>query len=178
MTLPPGSFFLKRVQFPVRADPGNGFRQQRFPRKTAGSPHGAFPDFKDPPSLGKQGLAVSVIPVPVAGDFVTPELRPGSRQPEQMTVMAMPETAVNQNDSLPAGQNDIGSSWQLSVMKAVAESFCMQGFTEQDLGFRILAPDPGHHAAADSRRDNVSQWELPRWLMKAPSCAQDLQGSA
>lgn len=95
-----------------------------------------------------------------------------------MTVMAMPETTMHQNDSFPAGQNDIGPSWQLPVMKTVSESFCMQGFAKQDLGFRILAPDPGHHAAADSRRDNVSQWELPRWLLKAPFCALDLQGFA
>jgi len=74
-------------------------------------------------------LAVSVISIPVAGDFGPPKFRPSSGQPEQMTVMAMPETAMNQNHSFPAGQNDIRPPWQFPVMKTVAESFCMQGFT-------------------------------------------------
>lgn len=76
----------------------------------------------------KQGLAVSIIPLPVTGDFGPPELCPGFGQPEQMTVMAMPETALNQNHSFPAGQNDIRPPWQLPVMKTVSESFCMQSF--------------------------------------------------
>ena len=59
-------------------------------------------------------------------------------------------------------------------MEMITKSFCMQGLAEEDLRFRILATDPGRHAATNIRRNNVSQWKCTRRLMKIPFCISDI----
>lgn len=51
-------------------------------------------------------------------------------------------------------------------MQPVSESSSMQGLADEKLGFGILSPDTGHHAASGFRRNYIRHWlpadPLPR----------------
>jgi hypothetical protein len=57
----------------------------------------------------------------------------------------MPETAVNENNSLPARQNDVGLAWNVSAMQSEAISERMQKAAHDELRRRIHGLDTSHH---------------------------------
>ena len=68
-----------------------------------------------------------------------------------MTVVPVPETAMYKYHCPSRREHKVRLSRQLAVVKAIAEAECMQSVPNDDLRLCILAPDSGHHPAADSR---------------------------
>jgi hypothetical protein len=60
-------------------------------------------------------------------------------------MVSVPETAMNEDNSLIPGENNVGFAGKLSAVQAEAESFGKQLLAEQEFGLCILPPDAGHH---------------------------------
>ncbi len=78
-----------------------------------------------------------------------------------MAVVAMPETAVYEDYRPSRREDKVRLSRQLVVVKAIAEAERMQSAPDDNLRLCILAPDSGHHPAADSRGDHISHGREP-----------------
>lgn len=87
----------------------------------------------------------------VSGDLGLPEVLTCRRPFEKMAVVPMPETAVYEDHRLSRRKHKVRLSRQLAVVKVVAKAECMQSAPDDNLRLCILAPDSGHHPAADSR---------------------------
>ena len=81
----------------------------------------AFPDGSDAPAVCCERRSGFRIPVRVAPDFLSPELRAGLRKPEQRTVMAVPETAMNKENGSELRKYEIGTTGKAPDVKAVSE---------------------------------------------------------
>lgn len=73
-----------------------------------------------------------------------------------MTIMPVPETAMNQHYSLSFRKNQIRFSGKLAVMQAVAEAERVQRLANNKFRLGVLAPDARHHPAANIGRNNIS----------------------
>ena len=60
----------------------------------------------------------------------------------------MPETTVNENNALPGWKNQIGGSWKIFLMKAIAIAEPVEEGAYLQLQSGVLALDAGHVAAA------------------------------
>jgi len=61
----------------------------------------------------------------------------------------MPEATVDEDNDAMLRKNNIRPTGQSRTVHSVSESLAVQEAPKEALRFRILAPDPGHHAAAD-----------------------------
>ncbi len=68
---------------------------------------GALPDHGMTPACFIQSLQRLLIPHGIAVQLLTPEVSSALRPPEQAALVAMPEAAMDENDSTEAGQNNI-----------------------------------------------------------------------
>lgn len=107
----------------------------------------AFPYRSDAPAVIQQSLPYPGVVCAVAGDFCGPEFSTRSRQPEQRAVMPVPEAAMDEDDRTSSRKNDVGFSWQVPAVDAKPESPAVQQASDQLLGLRVAAANPGHHAA-------------------------------
>src|SRR4051812_35447677 len=71
----------------------------------------ALPDHADAPAAVPKLLPDRAIPIDVAGDLVSPELCAALRPLEQVTAMAVPEAAVDEQHCPPARENKVGTPW-------------------------------------------------------------------
>jgi hypothetical protein len=71
--------------------------------------------------------------------------------------MLVPETAMDENDSTPARQNDIGPAWEVPAMQAKPQPFPVKECSNDFFGFRILPANAGHHPAARNAIDYICQ---------------------
>lgn len=76
--------------------------------------------------------------------------------------MAMPEAAVNENHSTVFRQHDIRFSRQAFDVQTVAETLGEQGLADDQFRFCVLAPDAGHHPAADFLRNDIGHGQARR----------------
>jgi hypothetical protein len=80
-----------------------------------------------------------------------PRHRALGRIGEPAAWVAMPETAMNQDDQSSTGENDVGSAGKIAPMKPEANSKPVQDSADGDFRSRILRPNPGHHSASFGR---------------------------
>jgi len=71
----------------------------------------------------------------------------------------MPEAPMDENRRAVSRKYEIGATWQSGNVRSVPQPFPEQPLPDRELGFRILAPDAGHHAAANGRRDDIRHRE-------------------
>ena len=62
--------------------------------------------------------------------------------------MAVPEATMHEADGSETMERKIWPSREFPIMESVSESSRMQGFSENQFGFRILAADLRHHPGA------------------------------
>ena len=62
--------------------------------------------------------------------------------------MAMPKTAIYENNGLVTGEYHIWFAGQFSIMKAISETLRMQPPSYQEFGFGVPAPDSRHDLTA------------------------------
>lgn len=91
----------------------------------------AFPDDDDGPAFGLQLAPDFLVTLLVAGDFRLPKLGVGFRNIGVLTVfVAMPKTAVDEDDGAVLGEDDIGSSRETLIVDAIAESLVPECMTQ------------------------------------------------
>jgi hypothetical protein len=60
----------------------------------------------------------------------------------------MPKTTVDEQDTMPFSEHNIGASWQVCGVKAVAKAEAIQSTTNQNFGSGVLDPNCGHEGAS------------------------------
>ena len=69
--------------------------------------------------------------------------------------MTVPETAMDQDDGLEAGKNQIRLARKAFVMEPVAEPSLVELRPQQAFGQGVLAFDVGHHPGSDFGGDDI-----------------------
>ncbi len=73
-----------------------------------------------------------------------------------MTIVAMPEAAMREDDRLVAGKDNIRLSGKGAIMQPKAKPHRMEPFAQQKFRLRVGTTDTRHHPAANLSRDDVS----------------------
>ncbi len=102
------------------------------------------PDCENPPALILELPAIARINLPVAVNFISPELFPGCGPLEQIAIVPVPETTVYKNHSIIFREDQVGLSWQTFVVKFVTESFGEKRLTNKQFRPGIFALHIGH----------------------------------
>jgi len=85
-------------------------------------PQGAFPNGHNAPALGSQLEQVLLVVFGVPGYLASPELRIGFGPLEEMALVPMPETPVNENNGPVLREDKVGASGQVALVQPVAKS--------------------------------------------------------
>lgn len=115
----------------------------------------AFPHSQNTPAVLLQLADRAVVTRAVAFNFFLPEFLPCGGPLEQMTVMAMPEAAVDEDHGAVFRKDKVGPSRQPAVMQPIPESFCMQRAPDEQLRGGIAAPDTAHVETALLCRQDI-----------------------
>lgn len=78
-----------------------------------------------------------------------------------MTIMSMPETAMNEDYCSMFGEHKVRLARQALVMEDIAKAFSVQASPDNHFRLGILAPDARHHPASDFGRNDVSHRQKP-----------------
>lgn len=117
--------------------------------------YGAFPYYDNSPAHLFKLSADACISFDIGREFGLPEFDvAGGGCCEATAWMAVPETSVNENRDFVLGKQDIRLPWQLGVQPKT-QSRSMQEAAHDQLGFRVLATDAGHHPAARGGINNI-----------------------
>jgi hypothetical protein len=117
---------------------------------------GMLPDTHHAPSESFEGLGLALVPGDVGRELVGPEIVPCSWS-NVVFGAAMPETAVNEDGDLSAGEDDVGSSCGGLVMEAIASISTPQGLSENVFRSGVLGAYARHHLGASERHDASSR---------------------
>ena len=120
-----------------------------------GQPDRAFPDDGDAPAGIAQGAQVAQVAGTVAEYLLAPETDIARRWPVVTAGMAMPEAAMDQDDSPVPCQLQVGTAGKATGVRAVAKAAREKPGADEELGLRVRAVDAGHHAAAGGFGDGV-----------------------
>ena len=71
--------------------------------------------------------------------------------------MPMPETAVDEDDLAPTGEDQVGRAGQVAAMQAEAVAEGVDQATDGELGAGVLAADAGHAFGALGGGEAVHQ---------------------
>ena len=69
--------------------------------------------------------------------------------------MPVPETAVNEAHRAESAEHEVGSAGEPSIVQAISEAACVDRPAKNELGARVPASDPGHHARTGRAIDYV-----------------------
>ncbi len=116
-----------------------------------------FPDRGHTPARFQQRLNGPVVILDIAADLLAPERLSRRRPSEQMTVVPVPEAAVNEDNGLIPGKDKIRFPGQLFCMQPVAQPGRMKRFADQELRPGIPSFNSRHVAAAGRGVVNVHQ---------------------
>ncbi len=112
-------------------------------------PDFAFPKREDFPAFPSKGYRGTPVPQLIGQDLGRPEVGPGFRNLEVLaSLVAMPEAAVDEEDGLVFGKNDVGFTRDVLHMKTESETFCRKCLPDNEFGLRVLTPDSRHHFAS------------------------------
>jgi hypothetical protein len=117
-------------------------------RETLSSLQSALPDVADAPAILQQLLANFDVTADVSTDLFSPELLLSFRPSEQMTVMAVPETAVDEDHGFAASEDQVGFAGELRVVEPITPTERVQSPSDEQLRLCVSAPDRCHVAAA------------------------------
>jgi hypothetical protein len=144
------SYRLRAPDFKVKGTAAKPFSEEengcldllRFPERT-------LPDRCHAPSTLQKRGANGTVPGDICSKLRLPELQ-ASRWGGGIaaTLMAMPETAMHEDDRLAFRKHEIWSSHDSFRMQPVPEAARMERPPKSQFRLRVLSPDPGHHPGA------------------------------
>jgi len=117
--------------------------------------HTALPDGHDAPAHGQQGFADLLIPLSVCSQFLFPESFAGSWPFKKMTLMSMPETTMNEYNSIISWKHKVWLAWKIFIIKSEAVSTGMNTFADQKFKLGICPADSSHHPTARRSVNNI-----------------------
>lgn len=104
------------------------------------------------------------IPFEVACEFLFPEFGVCFGQcGVPASLVAVPETAVNEDRCLVFGQDDVGLPRELRVVEPEAETCAVQRLPNTHFWGGVLSLDTGHHARSGTYIYDVGQRLRPSW---------------
>ena len=166
--VPHKSLSLFPDHFPV--DFLQGFSPVCFP------PDPAFPYCYYFPSKLFQFSSIFLVPLPVPADLDFPELHIRGRDPEiSAAFMPVPETTMDEYDSLVFREHDIRMPRKPFVILPVSKSFRKKVLPDNNFRFRVPAMDTRHVQASLFRCQGV-HLSLPQ--KKSGCCSQATSGKS
>ena len=124
----------------------------------------ALPDDMGLPALAFQRRQRGFVASGVAADLGEPVVAIACRHPgPARTVVAMPETAVNEDDGLAGGEGEVGFSRQVRAAKTETEAEGVGGAANGELGRRVGRLHCSHDSGAFERREDVGHQDLARY---------------
>jgi len=111
-----------------------------------------------PAGAPKQG-DLAAVARNVGGELCGPETSASCRgRREPAALVPMPETAVDENDGVPAGKDEVGSAGEIAVARArdrEPETKAVQQAADDQLGAGAALPNAPHQLAALGRGERV-----------------------
>src|SRR3546814_14240831 len=101
----------------IRRPPRSTRTDTLFPTRRSSD----LPDNSSSDAQGPQRFLASLIDLPVTINFRGPEVGAGRGQPEQMTVVPVPETAMGKQHRAISRKDQIGLARQTAIMKTEPE---------------------------------------------------------
>ena len=106
----------------------------------------ALPDDSHSPSGFQKKTPVPRVAVHVGLELRLPEfLTSGGGGGVRAPCVSVPETAVNEAHGSEPTKHEIGGTRQPSVVKTIPQTACVESPAENDFGYSVPAPNPGHH---------------------------------
>ncbi len=122
----------------LHLDTGNGLVQNSLLQLT-------FPDNDDKPALGLQLAPDLLVSLLVPGHLCCPKVSVGHGDSVVLTALvAVPEAAVNKDDSMVFGEDDVWSSRQTFIIDAIPEAQTPESMAQLYLRGSILGSVMGH----------------------------------
>lgn len=118
---------------------------------------GAFPDNGNAPAFAPQLFIIFLIPRDIPGNLFAPELFPGLRPFEQITVMAVPEATIHEDHSMVFRKDQIRLARQSFQAKTIAKTAGIQPAANYQLRLCIPAMYRSHIPATGFFVMNISQ---------------------
>ena len=115
----------------------------------------AFPHGQYTPTLFSQNLHVPFITFHVSIKLQIPILPVRSWSFGSFTVMLVPVTAMDKDDLIAAGKNQIWFSWKIFSVQSISESQAMNQPPYSDFKIRINSMHVPHYCATLCRVENV-----------------------
>ena len=78
-----------------------------------------------------------------------------------MAIVAMPETAMDEDYGPIPGKHKVGLARQALVVEQIAKALCMEASPDNHFRFGIFAADARHHPASDFGRNDISHKRQP-----------------
>lgn len=145
----------------IALEPANNRAEKCFVIKCVAPAQRAFPDAGNAPArCGKSRNGAEVI-VPVAVNFCLPEIRAGGWQAEKRAVVAMPETAMYEQDGVKTWHHDVRFAGKVADVKAETKSVAVQETADVTFWLCVRTAYAAHHAAARGRIDDVGHGARP-----------------
>lgn len=133
---------------PVRHIPGNLL--------STPLPDRAFPDHLHAPPCSSERNNVPFVPGDILLELARPEVRSRrGRGREAASPVPVPEAAMHEDHRSVGGKNKIGSARKPLAVKPVPEAHSMQVPPQFQFRFRVLTPNPRHHARPGCSIDHV-----------------------
>jgi hypothetical protein len=119
-------------------------------------------------------VVITFVTLAIALDLLVPERGVGRRLFEQVAIVAMPKTAMHENNGAVLGKRKVRPAGKFRIVQAIPESEHEQRMPDCYFDSCIFSTNPGHHAAPGSRINNVCQGTLGRLAdnLKRPHCTR------
>lgn len=118
-----------------------------------------FPDHEATPSCGFEGLKVGDVTFLVSSELRAPVFAAARRNaPFAARIVLMPKAAVNEDDLLVSGEDDVRRSWQVAAMQPEPEPQVVNKPTDGDLRRHVLTANAPHVLATALRVQLVHGW--------------------
>ena len=101
------------------------------------------------------------IALSVLGDLSLPEFDVRRREATLSAIMAVPETAVNEDGRRILRQHDVGFARKIFAVKAKSKAESVEIAAKADFGLRVLGSDTGHNLASFGLVENVGHSTTP-----------------
>lgn len=112
-------------------------------------PQRTLPNNPDSPPAATERAHMSIVTVHILSELAIPEDDPGLRLiGKNAASVAVPETAVHENDCMVFGKHNIRTACQIFPMHSKADAHAMQRAPQLQLGRCVLAAYPGHMEAS------------------------------
>jgi hypothetical protein len=115
----------------------------------------AFPDRDDLPTGRFQSSVVLPVAALIALKLCVPKRGIRGWSPAARTIMAMPEAAVDEDNSVVGSQNDVRCAREVLAMKPIPKAIREELAPYSALGSSVATANCGHHSRAHASLNSI-----------------------